>query len=131
MKKVKTNKDKKKDSGFQLYFAQVKPEKFRTILKTKFYGEFPFDKPQSYAAFLTRENEKHWNGQALFPEMRFSYYLLNYCAKKLGIKPTENDRIIAYRLFKGIQNEAESVKCKHCCGHGYVSKTTAYGSEAF
>lgn len=131
MKKVKTNKDKKKDSGGQLYFAQVKPETFRRILKAKYYGESPFNKSQSYAAFATRENEKHWNGQALFPEMRFSYYLLSYSAKRLGIKPTEHDRIIAYRLFKGIQNEAESVKCEHCCGHGYVSKTIAYGSKAY
>ena len=128
MKKVKTDKVKKKDLGGQAYFAQVKPEKFRKILKAKYYGESPFAKTESYAAFVTRENEKQWNGHALFTDMRFTYYLLSYCAKRLKIKHTEHDRIIAYRLFKGIQNEAESVKCEHCCGHGYVSKTIAIGS---
>ena len=125
MKKADTNTKK------QSYFAKVKPEKFRNYLKAKYYGEVPFDKSQSYKTFVTRENEKHYLNNAIFTEYKFTYRYLANCARQLGIKATSWDREIAFNMFFGIQKEAESIKCKHCCGHGYVSKTIAYGSKAY
>jgi len=106
----------------QSYFAKVKPEKFRNYLKAKYYGIEPFDKSQSYATFVTRENEKHYNNNAIFTEYKFTYRYLARCASRLGIKATPWDREIAFSMFFGIQKEAESIKCPECCGLGYISK---------
>lgn len=104
------------------YFNKVKPEKFRNYLKAKFYGIEPFDKSQSYATFVTRENEKHYRNNAIFTEYKFTYRYLASCARRLGMVATSSDREIAFSMFFGIQKEAESIKCQECCGLGYVSK---------
>ena len=104
------------------YFSIVEPKKFRKILKAKYFGESPFAKSESYPAFVTKCKQESYDGQALYTEIRFSYYLLHYCARKLNIKPSENDRIIALKLFFGIQEESESIKCKKCNGIGYIRK---------
>lgn len=104
------------------YFSIVKPAKFRKILKAKYYGESPFDKSESYPAFVTKCKKESYNGQAPYSQLRFAYELLLYCARTLHIKPSENDRIIALRLFFSVQEESESIKCKKCNGTGYIRK---------
>ena len=113
-----------------LLFNQISHKGFRKMLKKHFFGEKPFRKDQSFAAFVTRQNEKHYLGKDPYAELLFTYKFLTAIARQYKVKPSAHDKVTAYSMFRGIKNEAESVKCKHCCGHGYVAKSKAYGSKA-
>ena len=101
------------------YFTKVRASVFRKYLSKAYYGTAPFSKKHSYEVFKQDMDAQHYMGESNFANLLFTYKLLSHCARGINVKLTTVDKITALKLFKAIDNKANSIKCKSCKGLGY------------